>query len=72
MIPFIFLDSELYVDFRTLTNMASVSLSTLYRRLIRNVPRKTFGNKKLILYSDILSNPKFSKLIDHDGESTNI
>jgi hypothetical protein len=72
MIPFIFLDSELYVDFRTLTNMASVSRSTLYRRLIRNVPRKTFGNKKLILYSDILSNPKLSKIISSDGEPTNI
>jgi hypothetical protein len=72
MIPFIFLESELYVDFRTLTNMASVSRSTLYRRLISTVPRKSFGNKKLILYKDILSNPKLSIIIEKDGAPANI
>ena len=75
MIPFIFLESELFVDFRTLTNMAQlqgVSRSTLYRRLIRTVPRKKFGNKKLILYRDILANPILSKIIDKDGVPVNI
>jgi hypothetical protein len=72
MIPFIFIDNELFVDFRTLTNMTSVSRSTLYRRLIRNVPRKNLGNKKLILYRDILANPILSKIIDKDGVPVNI
>jgi len=72
MIPFIFIDSELYIDFRTLTQMASVSRSTLYRNLIKAVPRRKFGNKKLILYKDILVHPKLSKLIDKDGVPDNI
>jgi len=72
MIPFIFIDSELYIDFRTLTQMASVSRSTLYRNLIKAVPQKKFGNKKLILYKDILVHPKLSKLIAKDGVPNDI
>lgn len=72
MIPFIFIDSELYIDFRTLTQMASVSRSTLYRNLIKAVPRRNFGNKKLILYRDILLHPVLSKLINRDEVSTDI
>ena len=72
MISFIFLESELYVDFRTLTELTSVSRSTLYRRLIRNVPRKKYGNKKLVLYKDILTNPILSKIIDKHELPANI
>ena len=52
--------------------MASVSRSTLYRRLIRNVPRKKYGNKKLVLYKDILTNPILSKIINNHELPANI
>lgn len=69
MIPLIVLGDELYVEFRVLTSLASktVSRSTLHRRLVRSVNRKTYGNKKLVLYRDILTHPVLSKIIDkHD------
>ncbi len=67
MIPFIFIDSELYIDFSTLTQLTSLSRSTLYRRLICSIPRRNFGNKKLILYRDLLTHPTLAKIIDKDG-----
>lgn len=72
MIPFIFIDSELYIDFRTLTQISPLSRSTLYRRLINSVPRTKLGNKKLIKYKDVLQHPVLSKLIDKNGETNDI
>lgn len=74
MTPFIFIDNELYVDFSTLTHLTShsISRSSLYRRIITAVPRKNFGNKKLILYRDILLHPVLSKLIDRNEVSNDI
>ena len=70
MIPIIVFENELYVEFRVLTSLTSKSRSTLYRRLVRSVSRRTYGNKKLVLYKDILTNPILSKIINkHDLHS---
>ena len=72
MIPIIVFENELYVEFRVLTSLTSKSRSTLYRRLVRSVSRRTYGNKKLVLYKDILTNPILSKIINKHDLHTNL
>jgi len=74
MIPFTYIDNQLYIDFRTLNQLTShsISRSSLYRRIIKAVPRRNFGNKKLILFRDILVHPVLSKLIDRCDVSNDI
>jgi hypothetical protein len=62
MLPFIYLDGEIFIEFSVLTEMInSMSRSSIYRRIVNSFQRRTYKNRKLIRYRDLLEHPVLSK-----------
>ena len=65
MLTMYFINDDVFLDFRTLTEIVSGSLSesTLYRKLTKTCERQKYRNRMLFRYRDLLENPYISKEI---------